>query len=143
MIHLNKISSKIEQQLVCEYSNIRPIGNRSILGYKLVYQGSGNYYSLVSGLFRYKLGPVDTMNNYHTIYEGTPYFCEDMIGRVAVFKSLNDLESFYPEYKDIDHAVVVTMEISNDLIALEATRNGVKVELVAGRNVKRMIRHHG
>lgn len=138
---LNKSSGKFEKEFACMYSNTRPLANRTVTGYKLAIAYGTNYYSLVSGLFRYKLGPVDTLSNYQVLYKDTPYAYPDMIGRVAVFKSMKDLDNFYPEWREFKSVVALQVSVTDDLIAINAERNGVECELIAGKNIKRLLRH--
>lgn len=116
-------SNKINKRFLVKYSNPKPLNLNQIKGYKLVRNRIENFYSIATGHFRYKTGPVDTINAaYHRLYENTPYFCEEMIGKVAVCRSQHDIKTLY-NLSDADIVnngyTIVKIFIGGNLIEIE------------------------
>jgi len=114
----------IASNLLCEpliprYSDFKDFYKTNFKGYKLVEKHSLNYYSIVTGLFRYKEGKIKH-SSYTSLYLKNPkYYNVELHNRVAVFKTPEDARNFLGEYvtirKSNSELVVIEIEISGNL----------------------------
>jgi hypothetical protein len=139
-IHDHRNSGMLNTPYVFTYSNAKSIDQRRVIGYKLVRERGFNFYSLATGMFRYKTGPVDTKNAaYHVLYKDTEQYQEYMIGKVAVFKSIEDLDNFYEGWRENpDNLVVIKFELSGDIIEVTGKMGGNETKMWAGSYIERM-----
>ena len=109
-------SNKICEELAATYTNFKQLKKEKFVGYKLVNKKNLNYYSIVSGLFRYKPRNV-AHNSYSNLYKKTKnLFNEKLDDRLAIFKNQEDAVNFLIEYKNIEDP-----EFKIDLVLLEIT----------------------
>ena len=95
-------SHKICQELVCVYDEFKPYSGNEFTGYKLVQKQNLNYYSIVTGLFRYKKKNVSE-NSYHELHrKGDTKFNEALVDKVAIFKNEEDAYKTLIGYHEID-----------------------------------------
>ena len=97
-------SHRVCTELVPTYSNFKELKKKTFTGYKLVEEKGGNFYSIVSGLFRYRPKMVSE-NSYHSLYQSggnTKTFNEDLINKVAIFKSKEEAYSSLKHYDDYE-----------------------------------------
>lgn len=121
--------------LLCEplaptYTGFKDLELEKFKGYKLVQKMNLNYYSIVSGLFRYKTGSV-RHSSYTSLYEKNPdYYNSELHNRLAVFKTPEDAENFLKEYVNICkkgfELVVLEIEISGRLKEATCSNQFVK-----------------
>lgn len=95
-------SNKLCKELVATYSDFSKIKDKEFVGYKLVDKKNLNYYSIVSGMFRYKERRISN-NSYSELYRRTEnLYNENLNDRLAVFKNEEDAINFLIEYKNIE-----------------------------------------
>lgn len=110
--------------LLCEplapiYKDFKELELKSFKGYKLVEKKNLNYYSIVTGLFRYKEGRIKH-SSYTSLYEKNPeFYNSELHNRLAVFKTPEDAKNFLKDYVDMcktnSELVVLEIEISGNL----------------------------
>lgn len=135
-------SNKICQELVCVYDGFRKLNQKTFTGYKLVSKKNLNYYSIVTGLFRYQSKRV-SQNSYHELHRKlNNNFNEKLIDRISVFKSKEDAYNSLITYKDIDthkcEIVMLEVIISGDLEEAYATNVNCKGEVVIGSIIEKI-----
>lgn len=114
----------IASNLLCEplvpiYSDFSELKSEYFKGYKLVEKSNLNYYSIVSGLFRYKEGRIKH-SSYTPLYEKNPQFYnEELRDRVSIFRTPEDARKFLKEYVEIckrdSNLVILEIKISGNL----------------------------
>lgn len=127
-------SNKICKTLVPTYTNFKPFKEKEFTGYKLVEKRNGNYYSIVSGMFRYKIKRVSE-NSYHKLYEedNTETFNKDLINRLAVFKNIEDAKKALESYTSYTELAMLEVKIKGNLISgLYSNANVNNCTVVAG-----------
>lgn len=132
-------SGKLDDTFLLKTENPEPITNKTVIGFKLVRDFTENFYSISSGLYRYKTGRVLRKNStYYRLYENTEYYCKDLVDKVTVFKSIEDLKRMC----DIDELeikerrfAVVEMTLGGNLIKLTSRSKTDKCEVYAGTEI--------
>lgn len=125
-------SSEYNKEYVCTYSDPKPTTTKTVKGYKLMWKKGDNYYSILTGQYRYKTGPVNTMDSYSKVYEGTKFYNDVMVGKTAIFESQDDLLQFYPGFEPGNGLVVVAMRLSGELVSVTATNKYHSCKMYAG-----------
>lgn len=133
---MSNASNKICEKLVPEYTNFSDYDGKTFEGYKVVIKKHGNYYSVVSGLFRYRPKRV-SQNSYHTLYYGTKHYNDKLVDKVGIFfnkeDSIKALESYNVDVEPGCHLVVVSVKLSGDLISCDYSNCSVNnVPVVLG-----------
>ena len=110
--------------LLCEplapiYKDFKELELKSFKGYKLVEKKNLNYYSIVTGLFRYKEGRIKH-SSYTSLYEKSPnFYNSELHNRLAVFKTPEDAKNFLKDYVNLcktnSELVILEIEISGNL----------------------------
>lgn len=132
---LHKNSGKINTLFEATYEVVKPINKSSVTGFKLVRDKGENFYSVLTGSFRYKTGRI--RGNYHRLYKETPSFNQEMVEKTAVFKNLEDVEKFFPKLSQDKSCCVVKMEISGDLKFVKGSnKHKQDVEMYIGNTIK-------
>src|SRR5690554_1923275 len=134
--HLN--SSKLNDEYLCKYSNIFQFNKKKFTGYKLVRKRNLNYYSIVTGMYRYKPGNVNSTTSYWKLYKNTQYHIDEMEDKIAVFKSLEDLDKFYPDHYLDDTVVILKVELTGNLIELDMHNSKYECNAIAGTTIINM-----
>jgi hypothetical protein len=136
-------SNEICRELACEYNNFTQESMKTFTGYKLACKKNLNYYSIVTGLFRYRPKRVSE-NSYHGLHEkcGTN-FNERLVDRVAVFRTQGDAYNALIKYADIDtyHGEIVMLEltISGDLESASYTNSQIEGRpVVIGHTIEKV-----
>lgn len=133
-------SSEYNEEYICTYKNPVRIDKKSVWGFKLVQDRGENFYSIGTGKYRYQRGRVlRKSSNYSNVYKDTEYYCEDMIGKTAIFKTLTDLKSFYPEWED-DNVCILVIELTGDIIEINASNKYHNCDVYAGSIIKTLHR---
>lgn len=136
----SNVSSKINKRFLVKYTNPKSLNLNQVKGYKLVRNRTENFYSIATGHFRYKTGPVDTMKAaYHRLYESTPYFCEEMVGKIAVCVSPRDIQLLYNMSDDdiVNNGYsIVEIVLGGDIIELNTTSDYAMCNTYAGSYIK-------
>jgi hypothetical protein len=135
-------SGKLNERYLCKYSNIEEYKDgKTIEGYKLVLDMVENFYSVGTGLYRYKTGRVKRRNtDYANLYRGTEYYVEEMNDKIAIFPFIEDLYDFYPEAKDSDNVCVVRMTIGGNMITARVTNQFHSCIVFAGDRIEKIER---
>ncbi len=136
--HLN--SGILNPDHLIKHKSLEKINKRTVAGYKLARERALNYYSLATGMFRYKTGKIDIRKTtYHNLYKGTDNYNDIMVGKIAIFKNMEDLNKFYPNWdKDtnaINRLVILKIELFGDIHSLVSERNGEECEMYAGTTI--------
>ena len=122
-------SNKLCESLQGSYDNFRKSNKVSFTGYKLVQKINLNYYSIVTGLFRYKTKSVSE-NSYHTVHERDGiHYDERLVNRVAVFEKVEHAQKALERYKEIAthkiELVIMEISISQDLESATFTNSEI------------------
>lgn len=130
-------SSKLNEKYLCKYSGIKELKKEEVTGYKLVMDRVQNYYSVVTGCYRYKTGVVKRREgDYSKLYKDTEYFCPEFVNKTAVFTKLEDIDRFYPDWEGDNRVCIVELRMSGDLISAVAENDYHKCEVYAGTEIK-------
>jgi hypothetical protein len=122
-------SNKLCESLQGSYDNFMKSDKVSFTGYKLVQKINLNYYSIVTGLFRYKTKSVSE-NSYHTVHERDGiHYDERLVNRVAVFEKVEHAQKALERYKEIAthkiELVIMEISISQDLESATFTNSEI------------------
>lgn len=132
-------SGKLNIDYLCTYSNIKTLDKTKVKGFKLVLDRIENFYSVGTGLYRYKKGRVKRRNtdysNLYKKYEDGKYYCEEMNDKTAIFLSIEDLNKFYPDSKNDDKVCIVEIELTKDLIGAVVENQFHKCKICAGEEI--------
>jgi hypothetical protein len=114
----------IASNLLCEplipiYSDFKSLDLKSFKGYKLVEKMNLNYYSIATGLFRYKEGRIKH-SSYTSLYEkNSNLYNIELKNRISIFKNTEDARNFLKDYTTIcnpkSNLVILEIEISGNL----------------------------
>ena len=109
-------SNKLCKELASTYSDFIKIKDKEFVGYKLVDKKNLNYYSIVSGMFRYKARRISN-NSYSELYRRTEnLYNENLNDRLAIFKNKKEAINFLSEYNNIEDP-----KFKTKLVLLELT----------------------
>lgn len=122
-------SNKLCESLQGFYHNFKKSDKVSFTGYKLVQKINLNYYSIVTGLFRYKTKSVSE-NSYHSVHERDGiHYDERLVNRVAVFETMEHAQKALERYKEIAthkiELVIMEISISQDLESATFTNSEI------------------
>lgn len=125
MNQTNKLCNSLEGV----YQNFEKSNKDSFTGYKLVQKINLNYYSITTGLFRYKTKSVSE-NSYHGLHEREgKHFNEHLVNRVSVFQKKEDAIKALERYKELTEyrieLVLMKITISKDLETATFTNSEV------------------
>lgn len=107
-------SNKLCTELIPVYREFKKFKQESYTGYKLVQKRNLNYYSVVTGMFRYKVGRIGH-SSYSGLYEKNKEFYEErLLNRLSVFKDKEKAIKFLCKYNQLvdDNCELVLLEIS-------------------------------
>lgn len=112
-------SNKLCTELIPIYKEFKKFNQESYTGYKLVQKRNLNYYSVVTGMFRYKVGTIGH-SSYSGLYEKNKEFYEErLLNRLSVFKNKEKAIKFLCKYgqlvDDNCELVLLEIQISKDL----------------------------
>jgi hypothetical protein len=133
-------SNLICEKLVPIYSNFIDLEIKFFKGYKLVEKRNLNYYSIVSGLFRYKSGKIKH-SSYSTLYEKNPeFYNKNLHNRLSVFQTPEDANNFLKEYSNIcgvkKELVILEIEIAGNLQSAVCENQIIKnIDCVIGDSI--------
>jgi len=131
--------------LLPTYTEFKSYSGKEFTGYKLaVRKGGPNYYSIVTGLFRYKasvIGPKSYSNLYK---QEKKHYNEHLSDRVSVFTNKEDAKNALFGYKDIDThngtLVLIQMTLSMGLEKAKYTnKNVTELDVVVGKRMEDII----
>lgn len=113
------------EELLCRYSDFEPLIEEQFVGYKVAEKKNLNYYSAVTGLFRYKSRSVSD-NSYSTLYEKHGVFYNPIMkDKVSVFREKEDAVKFLSEFKNIvaykTELVLLEITLSKNLQAVKCS----------------------
>jgi len=122
-------TDKLCNSLEGVYQNFEKSNKDSFTGYKLVQKINLNYYSITTGLFRYKTKSVSE-NSYHSLHERQgKHFDQHLVNRVAVFQKKEDAIKALERYTELTdyriELVVMKITISKDLETATFTNSEV------------------
>lgn len=112
-------SNKLCTELLATYQDFEPLHVKRIVGYKLALKINLNYYSMVTGLFRYRPGSV-AKSSYSGLYQHQAEHLveQHLIDRLAIFTNPEDARVALQEYERIMGAtniVLLEIELSGKL----------------------------
>jgi hypothetical protein len=131
-------SSEINSLFEAEHNLVRKIDEKTVTGFKLVRHNQDNYYSVISGLFRYKLGRISRMSSYHSLYQNRDTFRDFMVGKTSIFKSIEDLKKWFPCLVMTDEVTIVEITLSGDLHLVISKRDDIEVETYIGNTIEKI-----
>lgn len=122
-------SNKLCESLQGSYDNFKKSDKVSFTGYKLVQKINLNYYSIVTGLFRYKTKSVSE-NSYHSLHEKDgAHYDKHLVNRVAVFEKMEHAQKALERYTEVAthriELVIMKIEISQDLESATFTNSEI------------------
>lgn len=137
-------SSHLHDSIILNYQNFSKLKEEKVKGYKVVREYNLNYYSAITGLYRYKVGRVDSVSNYHKLYQGTEYYREEMVGKIAIFKDINDAEKLLEHMIKIDgdneKFKILEIELSGNLLNCEIINDFMgPCDMYCGTTIKNII----
>ena len=130
-------SNKLCEELLCRYSDFKHIDGNKFTGYKLAEKKNLNYYSAVTGLFRYKARSVSD-NSYSSLYEKHGIFYDPIMkDKISVFRKKEDAIKFLSEFPNIvnykTELVLLEITISENLQSVKCSNKYHQdLEAVAG-----------
>lgn len=136
-------SNKLCTELLCEYKDFEKVNLDVFIGYKLVEKKNLNYYSIVSGLFRYRPKRI-TENSYHGLYEKEKaHYNEHLVNRLSIFVNPEDAYNALCEYKNISEGkcelVILKITISGELEKAKYSNKYVDdVDVVIGHTIEKI-----
>lgn len=117
------ISTKLCDELIPKYSNFKNYDNNTFIGYKLVEKWNLNYYSIVTGLFRYKAGKIGNSSYSELHNKNKNSYNIELHNRLAIFVNKQDAIDALIKYQDIadynTNLVVLEIQISGNLKSAE------------------------
>jgi hypothetical protein len=131
-------SSEINSLFEAEHNLVRKIDEKTVTGFKLVRHNQDNYYSVISGLFRYKLGRISRMSSYHSLYQNRDTFRDFMVGKTSIFKSIEDLKKWFPCLVMTDEVIIIEITLSGDLHLVNSKRGDIEVETYIGNTIEKI-----
>lgn len=142
MKHHNN-SSKLNKEYLCEYTDIFKLNEGTkVQGYKLVIDTTENYYSVGTGLYRYQLGKVKRrISDYSKLYRNTKYFRSEFSDKTAVFLTIEDLDNFYPGWREDDKVCVLKIILGGDTIKAVAKNQFYQCDVYAGSVIESIERY--
>ena len=135
-------SNKLCHELVGEYTNFTKSKLKKFVGYKLVEKKNLNYYSIVTGLFRYRVKSVSE-NSYHILYErDSEYFTYHLVNRVAIFRTEEDAVKTLIKYKELNdrpsNLVILELTIIGDIEEASFKNSCHESKVVIGNIIDRV-----
>ena len=136
-------SNKLCDDLICNYTDFEKTNLTTFKGYKLVEKKNLNYYSIVSGLFRYRSKRVSE-NSYHSLYEREQkHYCENLVNKLAIFKNVSDAYNALIDYEKIAdykcELVILEITISGDIEKASYSNKKIKkAEVYIGHTIERV-----
>jgi hypothetical protein len=130
-------SNLLCKPLVPIYKNFKEFNQETFFGYKLVEKMNLNYYSIATGLFRYKEGSIKN-SSYTSLYEKNPeFYNENLHNRISIFKTKEDAILFLEEYKNLclkdSELVVLEIIISKNLQEAKCSNEFIEnIDVVIG-----------
>ncbi len=130
-------SNLLCKPLVPIYKDFKNFNEKTFKGYKLVEKQNLNYYSIATGLFRYKEGSIKH-SSYSSLYEKNPeFYNKNLHNRLSVFKTIEDAILFLEEYKNLcltnSNLVVLEIIISQKLQEAKCSNDFVQnIDVVIG-----------
>lgn len=136
-------SNKLCEELLPDYSNFEKLDEDTFIGYKLVEKKNLNYYSIVTGMFRYKSGKIGPSSYSGLYYKNGDVYNEHLKDRMSVFTSKEDAHEALIKYKDIcnhkGELVLIEIEMSGDLEVAKYKNNFVEnLDVVIGNTMGRI-----
>lgn len=120
-------SNRLCEELICQYTDFKKLNQKTFVGYKLAEKKNLNYYSVVTGLFRYKVRNVSE-NSYSSLYQrGNKFYQKIMEDKVSVFEKKQDAIDFLSEFPNfIDYPtelVLLEITISDNLYSVKCSND--------------------
>jgi hypothetical protein len=129
---LPNCSSTLNTEFVANYEFIEK-SNKDEVGFKLVLDMVENYYSVVTGLFRYQKGYIKRDSPYSNLYKKTEFFNNDMVGKTAIFKNKEDIFNFFPVLVEMKETAIMEVKLSGDVWKVNGSNKFVvNVPMYAG-----------
>jgi|SaaInlV_100m_DNA_2_1039680.scaffolds.fasta_scaffold06100_6 hypothetical protein len=117
----NKATNQLIEKFVPTYSDFEETELYSYKGYKVVEKINLNYYSIVSGIFRYKRGKIE-YKSYSSLYrKNTKYFNDHLLDKLAIFTNKEDAIESLIETKSM---IKKWSSNHNDLALMEMVISG-------------------
>jgi hypothetical protein len=112
-------SNQLCKELIPTYKDFSNFNKDTFVGYKLVEKKNLNYYSVVTGMFRYKAGRINH-SSYSGLYKKNPeFYNEKLFNRLAICKTPEEAFNFLIKYKELANKnadlVVLEIQISGNL----------------------------
>lgn len=111
-------SNELCTELAPKYSEFKQMPLKTFKGYKLVCKKNLNYYSIVSGHFRYKPGKIGR-SSYSVLYErNKEYYQEHLKNKLAICVNPKDAFDMLSPFKDINptvNLILLEIELSGSL----------------------------
>lgn len=120
-------SGEVNDYFAIEYVGepIPHIG-KQFTGIKVVVDKGENFYSIASGMYRYKPGLVSNKSGYDKLYEAnnSEFYRDFMVGKTAVFEKLSHAYRCFPELMDRKNYAFIQMTLGGPLQTVMMERHG-------------------
>jgi hypothetical protein len=137
-------SSELNEQYLPIYAAVKQLSSDYVTGYKLVLDTKENYYSVLTGLFRYKLGFVSKFSEYSELYNKKGLHNPIMVGKIAIFKNIEDIPKLLPGLCEEQQNCIIKIYLSTDLYQVTATNNFAEnIPMYIGRCIEKIERTDG
>lgn len=136
-------SNKLCNDLLCDYKDFKKLKSDIFIGYKLVEKKNLNYYSIVSGLFRYRPKRISE-NSYHALYEREKkHYNSRLVNRLSIFVNAEEAYQALCEYKNINdrecELVVLKITLSGNLERAKYSNKFISdVDVVIGDMIEKV-----
>lgn len=129
-------SNKRNEEHLLTFKDIVNSQKEKFTGYKILRYSGGNYYSVTTGMFRYKPRFIDCgPKAYSHIYDDTSEYEGDMVGKTAIFHTKEDAIKMFGDLLTYDNIHLVELTIDTELIEGVCSNKHGEARFVAGRNL--------
>lgn len=121
-------SGEVNNYLALEYiGEPTPLNKKEYIGIKVVVDKGENFYSIASGMYRYKTGRVLNKSGYDKLYKNnnSEYYRAFMEGKTAVFIKPSHAYRCFPELMDNPDYAFVKVTLTGNLQQVLMKRKGI------------------
>jgi hypothetical protein len=143
----HKATNQLVEEFAPTYSDFEKVNLEEFVGYKVAEKINLNYYSVISGMFRYKPGKINH-NSYSSLYKRNKEFFDDhLLNRLSVFKNKEDAIKSLEASKSLiknwsngnNDLVLMEITIADNIESAKFTNNYItNAEVYIGGNIKRV-----
>lgn len=137
-------SNKLCVDLLPTYSDFKDYKKKEFVGYKLACKRGANYYSIVTGLFRYKAGTIGP-RSYSGLYKKEiEHYNEHLNDRLSVFVNKSDAYDALKLYNELEgddtDLALLEITISRNLEKAKYSNKFVSnLDVVVGKTMEKIV----